>query len=421
MAQQKGTMIRELIDRQVSAVLGSIIVSDWIESQTLRPDDLVVFNNSFLYRGNAKSVKSSEYLGCLVDKDGSVSGGSVVISGISLFHAEIRRLSARQAEALVVQTVRDAVSVQRQNLGDVIFSLVARVGNDEPASVRLSDNMHVRSLHYKPDSEHLVALNGDEITLGELDNPELIWSKVKDLLSRDGETPEEYEIPFRRQFNELANSIHAPVYLRDVSDRYKSILGSMIDRLEKQVSDYSTSLQKHLENPSLSEPKNEILRIAYNFADGAGQIMSIVTAISDIKPLVLWMTIGAQFELASSLKLVPLYLTGKEKADFRRYRDMISNARNQSFHDIFSLGRTYNIELPESTFRGAQISLFRGYSNTKSSSLTFEDKAIVDLLESLTRTPEKSVPIGFWEANLGVMHNTVKVARTLRDALTLLR
>lgn len=249
----------------------------------------------------------------------------------------------------------------------------------------------------------------------------MVWSQTKELLESSGADPDEYEIPFRRQFNELTNSIHAPVHLQEVSDRHPSILGNMIDRLETQVSDYSSSLKKHLENPSLSEPKKKILRIAYNFADGAGRIMSIITAISDIKPIVLWMTIGAQLDLAYELKQVPLYISGAEKADFKKYRDMISNARNQSFHDIFSLGRTFNIELPESAFRGARISIFRGYVNQISPSLTFDDKAIVDLLESLTRTPEKSVPIGFWEANLGVMKKTVLVAKSLREALTRLR
>jgi hypothetical protein len=52
--------------------------------------------------------------------------------------------------------------------------------------------------------------------------------------------------------------------------------------------------------------------------------------------------------------------------------------------------------------------------------LTFDDRAIVELFEDLTRTPERPVPLGFWDKNVEVMRGVAEVVEALRKALVLL-
>lgn len=49
--------------------------------------------------------------------------------------------------------------------------------------------------------------------------------------------------------------------------------------------------------------------------------------------------------------------------------------------------------------------------------LNFEDRCLVDLFASLTRTPERPVPVGFWQSNAEVMAAVVDTVRALRRAL----
>jgi hypothetical protein len=61
--------------------------------------------------------------------------------------------------------------------------------------------------------------------------------------------------------------------------------------------------------------------------------------------------------------------------------------------------------------------LFREFRKKADPVLTFEDRELVELFDSLTRTAERPVPLGFWDGNEAVMAGVVDVVRSLRRAL----
>jgi hypothetical protein len=75
-------------------------------------------------------------------------------------------------------------------------------------------------------------------------------------------------------------------------------LTEVIAGVRDQVTAYDDALRAHLKDPDDIEALNEVMRIAYNFADGARELIALVVGLSDIKPLLSWLTINAQCELA---------------------------------------------------------------------------------------------------------------------------
>jgi hypothetical protein len=161
------------------------------------------------------------------------------------------------------------------------------------------------------------------------------------------------------------------------------------------------------------------MRIAYNFADGAKNLISLVVGLSDLKPLLSWLTISTQCELAERFGDLPFSLVGKAKPSLDKYRSLIAGARNRTFHDLFAFGRPFRAPLKGSAFEAASLRLFREYKARNSSALEFNDRELVELLQSFTRAAEQPVPLGFWEKDLAVMRGVEDLSAALHRALVL--
>ena len=120
--------------------------------------------------------------------------------------------------------------------------------------------------------------------------------------------------------------------------------------------------------PDDAQVLNELLRISYNFADGARALIGLVVGICDLKPLIFWLTIASQFELAERFGELPFALVGKAKPSLDRYGNVISGARNRAFHDLFSFGRPFHVRLTGDAFRAAELRLFQDYRHRQSGS-----------------------------------------------------
>jgi hypothetical protein len=183
------------------------------------------------------------------------------------------------------------------------------------------------------------------------------------------------------------------------------------------VSAFSATLQQHQRSPDNNDVYNELLRVAYNFADGARAFLRLMVGVCDLKPLLFWLTVFEQVELAHRFEKLPFSLVGKGKPSLERYRSVIADARNQAFHDLFAFDHPFRVALPRDALRSPELRLFREYAKRGDSALTFEDRGLVDLFASLTRTPERPVPVGFWQGNAEVMSAVVDTVRALRRAL----
>jgi hypothetical protein len=188
--------------------------------------------------------------------------------------------------------------------------------------------------------------------------------------------------------------------------------------LGAQTKVYGRALKAHLADPNDGESFNEMLRVAYNFADGTQELMNLAVGICDMKAVVFWLTICDQFLLADQFGKLPFSIIGKGKPSLAQYRAIIAGARNRAFHDTFSFGQPFRAVLRSEAFQAPELRLFRNYTS-KTPVLEYEDRNLVALLEGLTRPGEKPVPLGFWETNLDVMNAVSNLARSLHRGLLL--
>ena len=131
----------EQVDRVYAAVcqavgrlLGSQTFQDWEKHETLQVGDLIVFNNSFLYRESLTgTTKSKKYLCVTLDPDAEPA----VLQIDGRINSTFKRIPSRQVDKYRRQELRLSISEELEELGTIVFSLVGRIGEDQPASVDL--------------------------------------------------------------------------------------------------------------------------------------------------------------------------------------------------------------------------------------------------------------------------------------------
>jgi hypothetical protein len=261
-------------------------------------------------------------------------------------------------------------------------------------------------------------VSNGEIVLASVADLDASWSAVSTAVAdiADIDAPALSE-SFEAAFNSLQEATARPVDPSDVTEDGPSILSNVLQRMEEQVDTFSTVLAQHQTNPDDNDVYNELLRVAYNFADGARAFLGLMVGICDLKPVLFWLTIFEQVDLAHRFGRLPFSLVGKGKPSLERYRSVIADARNQAFHDVFAFDHPFRVRLGDDAFRSPELRLFREYAKRNDPALNFEDRSLVDLLAALTRTPEHPVPVGFWHGNEEVMAAVVETVRALKRAL----
>jgi hypothetical protein len=258
------------------------------------------------------------------------------------------------------------------------------------------------------------------LSLGRLDGLDELWIDFLRVAAEQevdvgAEAAEHFEVAFTSLQEEAAR----PVDIEAVTENGPSILSEVLARIDDQVAAFTSSLESYQQHPDNTDALSEILRISYNFADGAKSLITLVVGLSDLKPILFWLTIVEQFQLADRFGELPFSLVGKAKPSIDRYRSVIAAARNRAFHDIFAFDQPFQIRLTSEAFRAPELRLFREHSRRREPALEYEDRELVDLLEEFTRSQERPVPVGFWEKNLEVMKAVGEVGRGMRRALVL--
>jgi hypothetical protein len=417
------SLVAQLLDAigdEVEKLLRSTAFQQWSASTSLRAGDLVIFNNSFLYReGIAARSKNAKYLCVSVNQEGTPSLPPSVAM-VNRVNARFKRVPSRQVPDFRVSSLHPAVAEEVGRIGTIVRALVARIGEDEQVDVGLDGANGLDVLRFEPGLQQIARIDKPVLCIGRLDDIDIVWQAIEEEMVRVGlPGTEQLAEQFESAFGDLRESAGRPVVIDDVDPTAPSILASVIERIQDQVSAYANALASYHEDPVDTDAFNELLRIAYNFADGTRDLLGLVVGLSDLKPLVFWLTIGSQSELADRFADLPFAMVGKAKPSFERYKTVISSARNRAFHDVFAFGRPFHVRLPGDAFRSAELRLFQEYTKRSKAGLDFEDKELVELLAGFTRVSERAVPLGFWEKNLEVMRAVAKVVDALRDALIL--
>lgn len=422
MAEAKVEELHRRINGEVKRLLESPLFVQWYADQSLREGDLIVFNNSFLYREALPTNKNAKYLCVSVDAQGQPLLPSKVTQSTGKINASFKRVAAQSSDTYPQTDLFDAIVQELRRQGTIASALVGTIGDDQSASVPLTGTGDIQVLRYEPDQEAIAAVRDGTILLGRLDDIDTVWAASDEALRAgnvDDRVIDKIANSFEGAFHSLQEEAGRPINVANLTGGEDSILGQVASRLDRQVASYEEALEMRRQNPEDEETYNELLRIAYNFADGTRLLMRLVVGLSDLKPLIFWTTIGAQFDLAGRFSDLPFSLVGQSKPSLERYRQLIAAARNRAFHDIFAFDRSFVVTLPPDALEEPELRLFRDHARRKAPALDFEDRALVDLLADFTRAPERPIPLGFWNKNLDVMQGVATVAHSLRDGLLL--
>jgi hypothetical protein len=409
--------IEAAITDQCELLLASDAFDAWNEAGKLRVDDLVAINNSFLYREGRTTTKSKQYLGIRIGNGERFLLPPVVLETEGSINVQFKQIRNSELTKYDITDLRSAISREAPLLGSILFSLAGRIGEAESASVSVTGVRDIRELRYLPAQSIAVHLENAVLSISTVDDLDLTWAEIEEFAKMNRIDVKKLSECFETAFHALQEAVTYPVDLKDVNDHSSFLLGDIYKRTNEQVHAFSSALQINSENPDDKEAYNELLRVAYNFADGARSFLSLMIGICDLKPLISWLTVFEQVDLAHQFIKLPFSLVGEAKPSLERYRSVIADARNHAFHDLFAFKHPFRIDLPHDALRSPQLHLFRQYTNHSDPALTFEDRKLVDLFETLTRTAEHTVPLGFWECNIGVMDGIVNLIEALRKAL----
>ncbi|MHB1802573.1 MAG: hypothetical protein ACYCU5_13115 [Actinomycetes bacterium] len=399
-------------------LLASDAFDAWKGTETLQVGDLIACNNSFWYRDSQSTTKSAYYLGIEVGDGLNFTLPPVVVMANSRINSQFKRLAARERPKYEIAVLDTALNEQLPGLGSIVFSLAGRIGEPEAAQVPLAKVPGLDLLMYVPGQSSPAVVSGSVVMLGTVADLDGSWAAVQDAVAgTDGIDAGALGEAFEAAFHALQEASTRPVDPADVTEDAPSILSNVLERMEEQVKAFSTSLDQHQRSPDNNDVYNELLRVAYNFADGARAFLRLMVGVCDLKPVLFWLTVFEQVELAHRFEKLPFSLVGKGKPSLERYRSVIADARNQAFHDLFAFDHPFRVELPGDALRSPELRLFREYAKRRDSALNFEDRGLVDLFASLTRTPERPVPVGFWQGNAEVIAAVVDTVRALRRAL----
>lgn len=369
------------VDEQVTNLLRAGSFEAWLEETPLKENDLVVFNNSFLYReGVSGTSKSSKYLCVRIGRNGAPALPPLIVQpgGVNL---RFKRVPAGQAARLPVTSLDQAIEMELKNLGVIIRALIGRIGEDEPASVEIDKAPGWRTLNYEPNQTGIVQIQGGRLSINRVDDINAVWAailKATSAANLDG--IDKLAVVFEGKFAELREKAYRPVDIDKVGTTEPSILREVAGRIDRQIRDYAVALRSHLANVGDTESLNELLRIAYNFADGTQELMRLVIGVADMKPILFWLTIDAQSRLADQFQNLPFGIIGTTKPSLGKYRSIVAGARNRAFHDIFSFRQPFRVRLTSEAFRAPELRLFRQFTS-KAPALDFEDRKLVGLLE----------------------------------------
>lgn len=409
--------VQRAVADECELLLASDAFESWKGAESLHEGDLIACNNSFLYREGQRTTKSHLYLGIEVRDGINFALPPVVLTARSPIIKQFKRLSARERSQYEQRDLESALKEQVSKLGSIVFSLAGRIGEATAAEVPLARVSGLDCLKYVPDQGSSAEVTDASLLLADISNLDAAWAAVQAATS-DGDIDQAaLGAAFESAFHALQEASMRPINPGDVSEDCPSVLSGILERMNEQVTAFTRALEQHEGAPSDNEIYNEVLRISYNFADGTRAFLRLMMGVCDLKPILFWLTVFEQVDLAHRFAQLPFSLVGKAKPSLERYRSVIADARNQAFHDVFAFDHPFRVLLPGDALRTPELHLFREYVQRGDAALQFEDRELVELFATLTRTPERPVPVGFWRGNREVMAAVVDTVRALRRAL----
>ena len=414
----------EMILEQISGVVSSQQFTSLLKKHesSLRDGDLVLINNSFVYRKKLVKTKKSNKFLCLKTSNGKVLADidHVFIAQPEDFDSDFKIFDSRSSNIPRHTPLPDALPDETARLGHLVFVLIGRL-EDIACSVPLN-NGYAKDVVFNPSAEPGVTeQNGRRIIVNQIIDPEKAWADVSSSITGDTEcNSEALQTAFFVAFEKLRQEARLRLTLPEpgLAPSNDTLIAKIRESIEGHIQAYENALQKCYDSELNNEDYlREVMRIAYNFADDSLKILRLLVSVADIKPIVLWCTLKEHFELAVSLRDLPR-MKGQEKPSLENYMEMISNSRNRTFHSLLPFDRTIEANLEDINIRARRLTLFPPYGQRKNFvHFDYEDREIIEVLSEFTRPKESVVSLDFWKKNTQVMHSLKKLLESTERAL----
>ena len=322
--------VQSFIKRGITSVTESNTFSDWFSSESPTGDGLIAINNSFVYRDLVGTTKNELYLSVSL-KDGKVLSDSISLASPASFNPDFKFFKSSSKAMPEAKALETGLNAELENLGQLVFVLIGEI-EDITSQVEI-DHSYAHLLRFDPKQKETatVSVEDDEhklVLVNELIDPEAAWNEIEASVKEeiDDET-ESFQAAFSVAFGKLQQQAQSRLTL-PTTDSAKS-RSSFLSRVRTSVKEQRTLYEEALRKTERSKTTqashlNEVLRIAYNFADDAIKVLTLLVSICDLKAVVLWCTLQHHFELAEAFRELP-WTKIKGKASLKSYQEERSN------------------------------------------------------------------------------------------------
>lgn len=420
--------LKDKVKQSVKGLTGTEAFNNWFKNQKVQEDDLVLLNNSFIYRKpTIQTSKNEQYL-CLKVRNGSVSTSEVSVARLGDFNVDFKLFSSKSKNLPEIEALDDALKKELSNIGQLVFVLIGELKDVEHEV--FVNHSSVKCLRYDPKAEGSAVQDSNDgtkiIIVNQLTDPANAWRGLEGVLRKEvGNNLSSVESAFADAFEKLRDGTRKHLIMPQVGIRKSrgcvTLLSQFRSSVSKQRQLYARALEEYDKGGTQADAYlRDAMRIAYNFADDAIKVLELLVSIADLKALLLWCTIKEHFDIAEAFRNLP-WIKSKKKASLERYREIISGARNRAFHNLLAFDRTIEANLQGIQISARRLTLFPAYGRRKTSiPFDYEDREMVEVLAKLTRAPETTIDFDFWKKNEKVMECFENLLHATEEALWLL-
>jgi len=381
----------------------------WLSNEGVAADDWVVVNNSFVFRGDVKTVKAKAFVTL------SRFGPQPLDLGVEIAEApgqnvDFKRFTGPGKSLLNATALESAVDEQLADLGSLIFLLIGEI-EDTVVLTEEVDHAVLESVVWDPSVGQSVILAGREVTTGRVNDEEVVWEAVvAEFDAKRGGVPEGLRDAVGISLDKLQARAEAVVRIPQTKvPSNEGITDSILKVLAEQHRQYIDALNRLSTSIGADmSALNDVLRIAYNFSSDASGYLKLIVSICDLKPLVLWGTVAEHYALSEAFRHLP-WTRSRKKPTLKNYQETVADARNSAFHNLFPFKKTLRVHLPQEAIGDPSLRIFSEHGKRRDNELSYRDKELVDVLVEFTRARERQVPLGFWQRNGVVMEKTIEL------------
>lgn len=415
------------IQENIKGLTGSERFRKWNSTQTVNPGDFIVINNSTLLRDLIKTNKSQKYIALVIKQNKPLDFVPQIvnypenlrkINDFDIISGKDKGFQNYKKELLPI-----AIEEEMGHFGRLVFLLIGYLDQSHIFEVQINHSQYKR-LICQHNISNEIEIHNDEIHIKDIFDADYILDFYKRGYLKEGENEQEIlrglKEPLDTAVKSLKEAAHILlVYPKDEKNFSDSFLDRFIHFYNIQLQNYKDALEKLDKNSLDATASNEILRISYTFREEMHRMLRLIFSICDLKPIIFWNTLKAQFALSDAFDALPFYKAKEnEKLSLENYRSMIHGARNHAFHDVLDFNQDVKAVLNDVFFKAHTLRLFSEFASKKRKNLfDFEDREIVEILTEFTRTGEKYVPMDFWHKNYLVLVAFSNLVSAVADSL----